>query len=371
MTGRWQGLAARTMIAQILVIFCGAITLLVTAFLVAPGLFNDHLARTGETDPATIAHAEEAFAVAFSIALPVGALAALLAAGAVSWFLVRRLAQPIEQLATAADAIAIGQTGVAVPDGGFSTEVQQLSASFAGMAQRLADVDAGRARMLADLAHELRTPLATLEAYLEGMQDGIVPLDDESWQTALEQIERLRRLSNDVRQVAEAQEQALRLRPEPVDMTALAATVVALVEPRATACGVTVGRVEGPNRARVMADPDRIGQVLGNLLDNAIRHTPTGGHIVVEVGEDHDEVTISVADSGPGIPAEQHDAIFDRFHRGDPARTFNGSGSGLGLTIARAIVVQHGGRLEASNSAAGRGARFTITLPRLVPQPLA
>lgn len=367
----WDSLAVRLMLAQVLVITAGAVTLLAAAFLVAPGLFSDHLARAGVSDEEALGHAEAAFTVAFGIALPVGALMALAAAGLVSWVLVRRLARPIEQLAASADVIAAGGSDVPVPDAGFSSEMRALTDSFEHMAQRLADVDAGRARLLADLAHELRTPLATLEAYLQGMQDGIVPLTDESWATAQEQIDRLRRLSSDVREAADAQEHALDLHPEMVDMADVAATAVGLVEPRAAAAGLTVELAPSPVPAITLADRDRIGQVLGNLLDNAVRHTPAGGRIHVAVTGTADEVAVTVTDTGPGIPTDQLEAVFDRFHRGDPSRTPNGSGSGLGLTIARSIVVEHGGHLEATRPPAGMGgARFSIRLPRAAAGPV-
>ena len=363
--GRGHGLAARMLMAQILVIAAGAVTLLVTAVLVAPGLFHDHLARSGVSDPAAVEHAEEAFAVAFGIALPAGTLAALLAAGAVSWFLVRRLALPIEQLAEAADAIAAGDTDVDLPDGGFSTEMQQLAASFAGMAERLAHVDASRARMLSDLSHEIRTPLATLEAYLEGMEDGVVPLDEQSWTTARRQVERLRRLGHDVREVAAAHEHALDLHPVPVRAGEVAESAVALAAPRGLAADVTVTATGTDSPALVLADPDRLGQVLGNLLDNAIRHTPPGGTVDTAVHAAGGHVSIVVADTGMGIAEDDVEVIFERFHRGDAARTSDGSGAGLGLSIARAIVADHGGHLQASSPGIGAGARFTLTLPRL------
>ncbi|MDO8150412.1 cell wall metabolism sensor histidine kinase WalK [Isoptericola sp. b408] len=364
-----DGLAVRLMLAQLLVITAGAVTLLGTAFLVAPGLFSDHLARAGAPDEETLGHVRSAFTDALGIALPVGALMALAAAGLVSWVLVRRLVRPIEQLADSADAIATGRGEVPVPVAAFSSEMRQLSDSFEQMARRLADVDSGRARLLADLAHELRTPLATLEAYLQGMQDGVVPLTDESWDTAQQQVDRLRRLSSDVREVAAAQEHALDLRREPLDMVESAASAVALVEPRAAAAGITVALVppQVPT-AEVLADRDRIGQVLGNLLDNAVRHTPPGGRVDVGVTRGDDQVTVTVTDTGPGVPAEQLEAIFERFHRGDPSRTADGSGSGLGLTIARAVVVELGGQIEASSpQGTAGGARFTVRLPALGP----
>lgn len=175
MTRRPSSLAARLMIAQLLVIGTGALTLIVAAVLVAPTLFSEHLTQTGEDSPQVRQHAEEAFASSFAIALGLAMVAALIAAGLVSLFLVRRVADPVVDLADAADAVAAGDYAVAVPTGGFGSELSRLSDAFDHMANRLAATDATRTSMLADLAHEVRTPLATLEAYIDGMEDHVVP----------------------------------------------------------------------------------------------------------------------------------------------------------------------------------------------------
>ena len=166
-----RGLASRLMVAQLLVIATGALTLVVASVLVAPALFSEHLTRTGEESPQVQQHAEQAFASSFAISLAVAMVASLTAAGLVSWFMVRRVARPVVALADAADAVAGGDYSVTVPTGGFGSELTRLSSAFDHMATRLAATDATRTSMLADLAHELRTPLATLEAYIDGMED--------------------------------------------------------------------------------------------------------------------------------------------------------------------------------------------------------
>jgi len=359
-------LAVRLMTAMALVIAVGGITLLVTVNLVAPGLFHDHLSHFGMMSPEVTAHAEEAFASSFTIAITVAMAASLIAAGLVSWFLVRRVARPVEDLAAAAETVATGTYTVDVPSEPFTSELEALSTSFSHMADRLAATDASRTRLLADLAHELRTPMATLEAYIDGLEDGVVDPSAESYDTMRRQVARLRRLATDLRESAAADEHALHLAPVDLDAAQVAADAVAAATPRYRTKGVELTLAPAPGELRVNADPERLGQVLSNLLDNALRHTPPGGHVRVAAAPSGATAVLKVADDGDGIPVDQVHAVFDRFHRVDPARaSSDGSGSGLGLTIARAIIADHGGTLTASSDGPGTGATFTVTLPRL------
>ncbi|MDI1290341.1 MAG: HAMP domain-containing protein, partial [bacterium] len=172
MTRQQPRLATRLMVAQAIVVGLGALTLVVTAVVVAPGLFREHLMSAGVDSADVQMHAEEAFASSFAISVTVATAVALLAAGAVAWFLVRRVSRPVEDLATAARAVAAGNYDVAVPDAKFSSELHELAGSFTYMANRLAESESTRIRLLANLAHELRTPLATLEGFIDGMEDG-------------------------------------------------------------------------------------------------------------------------------------------------------------------------------------------------------
>lgn len=364
MSRRRPRLAVRLMTAMALVIAVGGITLLVTVNLVAPGLFHEHLSHFGIMSPDVTTHAEEAFASSFAIAITVAMAASLVAAGVVSWFLVRRVARPVEDLAAAAETVAAGTYTIDVPTEPFSSELEALSTSFSHMAERLAQTDASRTRLLADLAHELRTPLATLEAYIDGLEDGVVEASAESYETMRGQVGRLRRLATDLRESAAADEHALHLAPIKLDATAVAADAVAAATPRYLLKPVALDLVPGPTDLTVHADPERLGQVLAILLDNALRHTPTGGHVRVSTARTGSTINVTVTDDGEGIPADQLGAVFSRFHRVDPARTStDGSGSGLGLTIARAIVTDHGGTLTAESHGPGTGAIFTVTLP--------
>lgn len=355
-------LVTRLTLAQVLVIAAGSLTLAVTGALVAPGLFRTHLAQAGTVEPTVRIHVEEAFVSSVLLSLAVATAAALLAAGILSWLLVRRIATPVRQLAAAADAVALGRYEVSVPTMAFGRELEQLSQAFTHMAHRLADTDAARTRMLADLTHELRTPLATLTAYIDGVEDGIIEPDSAAWSTMRNQVERLRRLATDLRQVADAQE-GPDLHLHTVDPVALARQAVAAATPGYTAKHVEL-TYQGPERAPSLnGDPDRLSQVIANLLDNALRHTPSGGHVQLQLAQAGTRLALTVTDDGEGLPTDQLETIFERFHRADTARAGHDGGSGLGLTIARAIVHSHRGTLTAASGGPGLGATFTISLP--------
>lgn len=357
-------LATRLMQAQVLVVGVGAITLIIAAALVAPPLFHDHLIHAGVTDPEVQLHAEEAFASSFAIAVVLATATALLAAGGVSWFMVRRVSRPVEELAQSAESVAAGRYDVSVPDASFSSELHQLSDSFTDMAHRLAETEATRTRLLADLAHELRTPLATLEAYIDGMEDDVLDHDAAAYATMRLQVDRLRRLAADLRESSAAEEHALGLVLERIDCRDVARAAVAAAVPRFTAKGIVLDLIEGPAPSWIIGDSVRLQQVLANLLDNALRHTPAGGCVDVTLVERTGTVRIQVADTGEGIPVDQLQAVFERFHRVDPSRvSSDGGGSGLGLTIARAIVNDHGGTLEATSPGVGQGTTFVMTIP--------
>jgi len=362
MSRRAPRLVTRLMTAQVVVIAVGALALIAAAVLVAPGLFHYHLAQTGETDPLVQHHAEEAFATSFAIALLIATLLSLIAAGAVSWFLVRRVAHPVEELADAAETLASGSFDVDVPDAAFSSEISRLTDAFEGMATKLADNETTRRQLLSDLAHELRTPLATLEAYIDGLEDDVLPDAAATFTTMREQTARLRRLSGDLREAALAEEHALGIHLQPEDARDIVRAAVAAAAPRYDQAGRTLTVAVPEKEVTVSADSVRLQQVLANLLDNALRHTRT--RVDVTLAVDAGAAVIRVLDDGDGIPADQLDAVFHRFHRVDPSRRAgDGSGSGLGLTIARAIVGEHGGTLTASSRGAGTGATFTVTLP--------
>lgn len=362
---RPAGLAPRLMAAQLVVITVAGVTLVVAAAVVAPALFSDHLARTGEESSEVQEHAEAAFASSFAISLTIALVAALSAAALMSWFVVRRVAHPVVQLADAADAVAAGDYSVRVPSTSFGSELTRLSTAFDHMAAKLAETELTRTSILADLAHELRTPLATLEAYIDGLEDHVVDADAASYGVMREQVGRLRRLAGDLKEVTAAEEHALGLQRTPTDLVGVISDAVTAARPSYQVKNVDLELRLPTSCPLVLADGERLQQVLANLLDNSLRHTPSGERVKVALdATTSGTVEIQIADNGEGIAAEQLDHIFDRFYRGDPARsTSDGGGSGLGLTIARAITEAHGGSLTAESGGAGSGSTFTLSLP--------
>lgn len=358
------GLVKRLFTAQLVIIVVSGITLAATFTAVAPGLFLHHLAMTGEESPLVQLHASQALQSSFAVAFAASAAVAVIAAALLSWFLARRVSRPIAELAQAAETVASGEYRIDVPDSGFGRELTALSASFQQMAAELDATDSARAQLLTDLAHELRTPLATLEAHIDGMEDGVVAIGPEAFQVMRAQVARLRRLAGDIRLVSAAQENALQLDTRDHNVADVIRTACDAASARFDTKGVALDLAERTADLTVTVDPDRIQQVLANLLDNALRHTPTGGRVTLSAVRRDGAAVISVTDTGEGIPADQLEAVFERFHRVDVARQHNSDGgSGLGLTIARAIAAAHGGTLTAHSEGPGRGTTLTLSLP--------
>jgi signal transduction histidine kinase len=360
---RPRSLAARLFSAQLLVIAITFTALLVTVVLIAPGLFLHHLRMSGEDTPEVQLHAQEAFETSVGLALLAAAAVAVVAAILLSWFLARRVSQPITELAASAEAVAHGNYDVTVPQTGFGTELRVLSRSFQNMADSLESTDQARQQLLSDLSHEIRTPLATLEAHIDGLEDEVIPTNAATYEVMRGQVHRLRRLASDVRLAAQAQEHALTLNPQPARVGELAHAACALYDARYREKGVLLQDQCHDSHATVVVDADRMQQVLGNLLENALRHTPAGGTVRLTCHRHPQSVEISVTDTGTGIDPGDLDRIFQRFQRLDHAREFDTGGSGLGLTIARALIQNHNGDLTAHSRGIGTGSTFTIRLP--------
>jgi signal transduction histidine kinase len=270
--------------------------------------------------------------------------------------LVRRTAAPVSDLIEAAARVEAGDYAARVPERG-PREVRGLARAFNAMSERLEETDEARRRLLADVSHELRTPLTVMQGTLEGMLDGLYPLDDAHLAPVLEETRVLARLVEDLRTLSLSEAGSLRLHRDPTDLATLMRDVAAGHQPAADAAGVviTVEAVDGLPAMEV--DPARIRQVVGNLIANALRFTPAGGRINVTARRADGGVRIGVKDTGVGMEPEALEHAFDRFYRapGSP-------GSGLGLPIARNLVEAHGGRIEI-DSAAGSGTEVRFTLP--------
>lgn len=355
-----SGLAARLLLAQALVLAAGALTTWIVASLVGPTIFHDHLAQAGVAHTAAEGqHVEEAFSSALLLSIGIASLAATGAALTATWYFTRRVQRSINSVAAAATGIAAGQYLARVPDPGLGTEFATLANTYNQLAERLEATEVTRRRMLADLAHEMRTPLATIDAHLEGIEDGVREADATTLKIIRSSTSRLRRLAEDIRAVSNAEEGRLQINLRPVDAGTVAIAAVTSAEHRYDASRVGL-EVQVDTRRQVLADPDRLGQVLSNLLDNALRHTPRRGTVSVRCRDDGECVVFTVSDNGEGIAAEHLDHVFDRFYRIDSARDRAHGGSGIGLSIAKALVEAHGGHISAASQGTGLGATFTV-----------
>ncbi len=365
-TGRGRGLASRLMFAQVLVLLASVLTAAVVAAFVGPPLFHQHLLEAGHApNSPELAHIEEAYSDASLVSLGVALVIALACAAAVTWHVTGRMRAPLSALADAAREVSRGHLGARVDASGSGVEFDELGRAFNLMASRLEQTEDTRRRLLSDLAHELRTPIATLTVYCEGLRDGVTTWSADTERVITEQTQRLARLAADLDDVSRAEEGRLALDVSPTPVRDLMWSAVQARREDFAQEGVElVADDAAAARSQVEVDPRRIGQVLDNLLANALRHTPRGGSVRLSALAVGDSVEISVADTGDGIDTDQLLHVFERFYRGDSARDRQRAGSGLGLTISRAIADAHRGSLVADSDGPGQGSTFTLTLPR-------
>lgn len=359
-----SGFGVRLLGAQALVLLAGAVTTWIVASVVGPSIFRDHLHRAGVMHTAAEAgHVENAFSAALLISISIALVTATATALAVTWYFSRRVQHSIGQVAEAAARVAGGHYDTRVPDPGLGREFGVLAATSNSLAERLGATETTRRRMLADLAHEMRTPLATVDAHLEAIEDGVRTLDADTLEVIRLSTRRLRRLAEDISSVSLAEEAGVDVAASPVVAAALARVAAETALDRFSAAGVAL-ETHLDTDARLQADADRLGQVLGNLLDNALSHTPPGGTVQLGCTSDGEWVEYVVSDTGSGIAAEHVPHVFDRFYRADTARDRGHGGSGIGLSIAKALVEAHAGTITAASGGEGCGATFTVRLPR-------
>jgi signal transduction histidine kinase len=278
----------------------------------------------------------------------------------------RGVATPLADVMSAADAVAEGDLGVRVPVPDRSPDAfSRLAESFNHMVQELERSDQRRRNLTADVAHELRTPLHIIQGNLEGILDDVYEPTPEHVEATLEETRSLARLVEDLRTLSLAEAGQLPLVWETVDVTEMLADVHTSFSGQAEAAGVDLRvEIEGdPSALTITGDVGRLDQVLGNLMANAVRHTPAGGSITLRAEPVEGGVRLVVRDTGAGIPAEDLPFVFDRFWKGDRSRSHaEGAGSGLGLAIVRQLVHAHGGWVGVE-SEVGQGTTFIIELP--------
>ena len=356
-------LRTRLLLSHLIVAFAALGTILAAVSLVGPGYFAEAMGhRPGDPgaqamDAVTLV----AFQEAIRTALTAATVIALGAAVVLSLALSRRIAGPVSRLAGAARRIAAGHYNERVPAGG-RDEVGELSGWFNAMADSLEATERRRLELVGDVAHELRTPIATLDGYLEGLQDGVVPPDAGTWALLRLETSRLARLVDDLSQLWRAEARQLPLTITEIDLESLVHQTIESVRPSAGERGIAV-TADIPPGSTATADRDRVTQILGNFLSNAIRYAPDGSRVEL-LGEVRGaEVQLGVRDHGPGLSADQRARVFERFYRVDPSRSRALGGSGIGLPIARALADAMDGRAWAESDGPGLGSTFWVALP--------
>ena len=291
-----------------------------------------------------------------------GGLLGVVVAALVTFLMSRRILSPVESLAQAARGLSRGDFSQRVKVNS-KDEFGELAIAFNTMAEDLERTEQLRRNMVADVAHELRTPLSNIQGHLEAIRDGLLPAEPATFDSIYEEVLLLARLVEDLQELTLADAGQLTLIRQSADVADIARRAAAAAQPPAEARGLTIETDLPSQPATANVDPERIGQVLRNLLSNAITHTSEGGRITVTLKDEDHELHVTVADTGVGIPPDDLPYVFERFYRVDRSRVRATGGAGLGLTIAKRLVEAHGGRIGVE-SELGKGSRFTLTLPK-------
>ncbi len=361
------------MTANLLVLAAGGLAFSVTFRLLASEIFDDRIRRGqsgsgGPGGPAGISGTGQslldAFGESVDIALLVSLAVGVVAAGVVAWLVTQRMTRPIETIRSATRAIADGNFSHRVADADI-VELDALGQDVNHLAQTLEDTEERRARLLSDVTHELRTPLASIDGFVEGAMDGVFSTE-EMYVAVTDETARLVRLVEDLSVLSKTAEHSLDLESTQVPLSAVAVAAADQLRPQYADRSVSMD-VDTRSDPIVNGDERRLIQIVTNLLANALGHVDEGGTVRLVVGDDGSAASISVVDRGDGIRAEDVERVFDRFFRGSNAR--RRAGTGLGLSVARGIAEAHGGMLVATSDGPGLGATFTLTLPLIEEHP--
>jgi signal transduction histidine kinase len=305
----------------------------------------------------------ENFKASFNEALVYSGIAALAAGFLASWFFSRGIIAPVRAMMHASHRIAEGKYEERV-DKERSDELGQLARSFNQMAEKLEEVEIMRRQLIGDVSHELRTPLTAIKGSMEGLMDGILPAEAETYQQIHQEAGRLGRLVDDLQELSRVEAGAYPMQVRPVDLANLVDTMIKRFSLQFDAKRVALIPNLPAKLPHLLADEDRVIQILTNLLGNALRHTSADGSVILSAKEHGEFVHLSVKDTGVGIPPEHLENIFTRFYRVDKSRSRQqGGGSGIGLTVAKHLVEAHGGAIWVESEGKGRGTTFGFSLP--------
>ncbi len=350
---RVSGISSRILAASLVVVGVALGIVAAGVLRVGGDIFESLMMAAGDSADHARGMFDESVTVVFLVAAAVAGVVALLLAVVFA----RRLARPIERLARAADQIAEGNLAARVPEAG-PYELRSLAAAYNMMAERLAEQDAIRREFVANASHELRTPLTNLQGYLEALRDGVLPPDPATFDSLREEVDRLTRLAASLDILAGGEGE--RPLPGPVDLAGIVRTSADLVGPALARRSIEL-EVSVDASLAVRGRPDELTQVLGNLLQNAVRYTPEGGRVRVEASRSPEGIVVQVSNSGPGIPSDDLPHVWERFYRVEKSRDRARGGAGVGLAIVKQLVEGAGGRVGAMSDAGWT--TFWVRLP--------
>ncbi len=364
-----RSLGGKLLISYLAVILVGMVTLAVVAESAMPTAFNRHMLGMQQmmagSQMGMQAMTDDLFTnfrTAFTEALLWAAFFATASAVIVSIFVSRRVVTPVRHMMQASRHIAGGHYSERVPAAS-GDELGQLARSFNQMAAALEQTETLRRDLIGNVAHELRTPLTTIKGYMEGLLDGVLPPEADTFQMVYREADRLQRLVSDLQELSRVEAGAFELRRLPLPVVGLIEQTVARLRPQFEEKGVALRLNLPPDLPPVLADEDRLGQVLLNLVGNALQYTPGGGAVTILAQPQGTTVHILIKDNGVGLAAEHLPHLFDRFYRVDKSRSRAGGGSGIGLTIAKHLVEAHGGQIWVDSQGEGQGSTFGVSLP--------
>jgi signal transduction histidine kinase len=350
-----RGIAGRIALAAIASAAVGLVILAVGVAVVGADVFTALMMEAGDSAE----HAREMYDDSVTTVVITASLLAVLASVGLAIALARMLARPLAQIGGAARRIADGDYRARVPRDG-PEEVASLADSFNQMAASLEQQEAMRRDFIANAAHELRTPLTNLQGYLEALRDGVIVADRATYESLHEEADRLVRLSRSLDALAEGDAGTSLPAAIDLDLAAAVRSALDLAAPSIERAGLSL-QTEIPAALPARADPDRLAQVLANLLSNAVRYTPSGGSITVRAERRSGDLLVSIVNTGEGIPPEDLDRVFERFYRVEKSRDRGRGGAGIGLAIVKQLVESGGGQVGAES--ANGTTRFWFSLP--------
>ena len=308
------------------------------------------------------------FQAAVSEPLPMAAGEATVTAVIASLLISRQVVAPVQAMMAASWHIAEGHYEERVRVAGNipnqeQDELGRLALSFNQMADRLEHIESMRRQLIGDVTHELRTPLTTIKGSMEGLMDGVLPTNAETYSQIYREADRLQRLVNDLQELSRVEAGAYDLHLQTTSVKALVDSTIVRLGSQFLEKGVSISTQISLDLPSIKVDEDRIGQVLLNRVGNALQYTPSGGSVQISATGGPTQVQIAIADTGVGIPPEHLPHVFTRFYRVDKSRSRTGGGSGIGLTIAKHLVEAHGGSIWVESPGVGKGSSFIFTLP--------